>query len=171
MMMCSDSLVTGQTKMILFRIDKSINRQKSPLTNSKKRVAAKKKRIKDDLEQIPSRIDEANRSLPEKENYEEIEAKITQESNDLAAVEQQLMDKTEAEKKRQQVITDKIREVGTMKSRLQQIEFEEKNKVQEKGRNRLQVIINKKSELRNKQDEKSRLLVDYSTEEKRKSGL
>jgi exonuclease SbcC len=151
-------------------LKKALNAKKS-VDEFKKEIAAKKKRIKDDLEQIPSRIDEANRSLPEKENYEEIEAKITQESNDLAAVEQQLMDKTEAEKKRQQVITDKIREVGTMKSRLQQIEFEEKNKVQEKGRNRLQVIINKKSELRNKQDEKSRLLVDYSTEEKRKSGL
>jgi exonuclease SbcC len=43
--------------------------------------------------------------------------------------------------------------------------------VQEKRRHREQVIINKKVELRNKQDEKSRLLVDYSTEEKRKSGL
>jgi exonuclease SbcC len=151
-------------------LKKALNAKKS-LDEFKKEIGAKKKKIKDDLEQIPSRIDEANRSLPEPEDYAAIEAKITTESNELTTIEQQLMDKTESEKKRQEGITTKIREVGTMKSRLQQIEFEEKNKVQEKGRNRLQVIIDKKGVLRNKQDEKSRLLVDYATEEKRRSGL
>jgi exonuclease SbcC len=151
-------------------LKKALNAKKS-LDEFKKEIGAKKKKIKDDLEQIPSRIDEANRSLPEPEDYAAIEAKITTESNELTTIEQQLMYKTESEKKRQEGITTKIREVGTMKSRLQQIEFEEKNKVQEKGRNRLQVIIDKKGVLRNKQDEKSRLLVDYATEEKRRSGL
>jgi exonuclease SbcC len=151
-------------------LKKALNAKKS-LDEFKKEIGAKKKKIKDDLEQIPSRIDEANRSLPEPEDYAAIEAKITTESNELTTIEQQLMDKTESENKRQEGITTKIREVGTMKSRLQQIEFEEKNKVQEKGRNRLQVIIDKKGVLRNKQDEKSRLLVDYATEEKRRSGL
>jgi hypothetical protein len=59
------------------------------------------------LSKFPFRIDEADRSLPELVNYAEIEAKISEENNDLATIEQQLMDKTESEKKRQQAITDK----------------------------------------------------------------
>jgi exonuclease SbcC len=151
-------------------LKKALNAKKT-VDEFKKEIGSKKKTIKEGLEQIPFRIDEADRSMPELVNYAEIETKISEENNDLATIEQQLMDKTESEKKRQQAITDKVREVGTMKSRLQQIEFEEKNKVQEKRRHREQVILNKKVELRNKQDEKSRLLVDYSTEEKRRSGL
>jgi exonuclease SbcC len=144
---------------------------KKSVDDFKKEIGAKKKKIKDELEQIPSRIDEANRSLPEELNYASIEADIDVLTAHVVTIDKQLMDKTEAEKERQNGIISKMTEVNKMKSRLQQIEFEEKNKAQDKKRNRERLILDKKNELRNKLDEKQRKLVDYSTEEKRKSGL
>jgi exonuclease SbcC len=151
-------------------LKKALNAKKS-VDEFKKEINAKKKKIADEKETIPVRISEADRSLPEQLDYTSIEAKILNLSNELTNIDRQLMDKTQEEKQRQDAIVIKMKEVGTMRSQLQQIEFGERNAIQEKKRLREKNIMDKRSLLRNKEDEASRMRVDYSTEEKRKSGL
>ena len=157
---------TGQFEHLIHALG-----QKKTIDEYKKEIAAKKKKLKDELELLPARIDEANRSLPEEKDYAAIEKLIEQATSDIANVEALLNSKSLAQKQYQEAQLEKTREIGQLKQKLQQIEFAENNKAQDSKRSREQAIQDKKRELRNKQDEKSRLLVDYNTEEKRREGL
>jgi exonuclease SbcC len=165
-----DQIATVQNKTQIGVLTNALNQRKS-IDDFKKEIGSKKKKIKDELEQIPSRIDEANRSLPEALDYTSIESQIETFTSQVSLIDQQLMDKTQAEKQRQSAIISKMAEVNRMKKSQQEIEFEEKTKAQDKKRIRERLILDKKNELRSKADEKQRKLVDYATEEKRKDGL
>ncbi len=137
----------------------------------KREVSAKKKKIKDELDQIPSRIDEANRSLPDLLNYDELENSLKSLQTEFAEVEGQLLNKTEAQKQWQQNINNKIAEVQKLRSEAMQIEFNEKNKVQNNKRTREQTIIDLKRDLRNKLDESSRNAIEIANNNSRKKSL
>jgi len=141
--------------------------EKKTIEEFKKEISAKKKKFKDELLLLPSRIEEANRALPEDKNYKEIEILLNDAATNLDTTESLLMNKTKAAKEHQAAITAKIKEVGDNRARNQQIEFEEKNKVQQTGRDREQVIIDKKATLRSKLDERNRLLGDYDIDNKK----
>lgn len=143
--------------------------QKKTVDEFRKEIGAKKKKIKDELDLIPTRIEESNRSLPEQKDYSAIEKLITEATSDLESVEGLLMNKTKAQKEYQKKISEKIMEVGTLQSQMQRIEFSEKNAVADKKRTREQLIMDKKRDLRTKQDEKARLLTDYNNESNRKN--
>jgi DNA repair protein SbcC/Rad50 len=69
----------------------SINGAKS-LDEYKREIAMKKKRIKDDLEQIPARIDEVQRGLPEVEDWKAIETDIKAIENTIRDIDQKIAD-------------------------------------------------------------------------------
>lgn len=165
-----DKISTLQNKSQVGLLTAALNKKKT-IEEFRKEIAAKKLKIKNDLIQFPSRIDEANRSLPDEKNYKEIDILISQAMADLDTTESLLMTKTQAQKQRQEEVSKKIQEVGEFRAQLQRIEFDKKNAVMDSRRSREQVILDLKRELRIKQDELSRSIVDYSTEEKRKSGL
>lgn len=156
-------------EIILKAIDQKKN--KDNFKEFRSELASKKKKIKDELEQLPARIDEANRSLPEKKDYSAVEKLIAEAATDLENVDAMLMNKSKAQKEHQNAMLEKQKEVGKLKQRMQAIEFEQKNKVQQNKRTRDQVIIDKSNDLRSKQNEKDRLLVSYNSEVKRKEGL
>jgi len=137
----------------------------------KKEISAKKKKLKDELILLPSRIEEANRALPEEKDYSQAEAEITALNADIENVDSLLMNKSQAAKAHQQSITEKIKEAGDLRARNQQIEFEVKNNVQQISRDRQQFIINKKSALRSKQDAKNDLLVNYNKDAEKLSKI
>jgi exonuclease SbcC len=145
--------------------------QKKSVDEFKKEISAKKKKIKDELEMLPARIDEANRSLPEEKDFSAIEKMIVEASADLQTTEAFLSNKSQAAKDHQNKMLTKQKEVGDHRQRLQQIEFEQKNKIQQSKQTRDQAIIGKNNELRAKQNEKDRLLVNYNADVKRKEGL
>jgi len=165
-----NTILTAANKGNFTALINALN-QKKTVDDFKKEIVAKKKKIKDELEQLPARIDEANRSLPEQIDYSVIEQSIQATNEVLENVEDLISNKTKAQKERQEAILTKIREVGKLQQQAQQIEFSEQQKAKEHKIEREKAILTKKSELRAKNDERSRLLVDYSTEEKRKAGL
>lgn len=80
----------------------------------KKEIAAKKKAIKDELEQIPARIDTANQLMPEPEQWDKLESELKSKRLKVTEIENQITDKSkivEAEYKRkaeiQRLIGDK----------------------------------------------------------------
>lgn len=141
--------------------------EKKTIEEFKKEITAKKKKLKDELILLPSRIEEAGRALPEEKNYKEIEILLNDTLSNLETTDGLLMNKTKAAKEHQAAISEKIKEVGELRSENQQIEFEEKNNVQLTNQDRQQVIIDKKALLRTKVDEKNRLLGEYDIDSKK----
>lgn len=66
------------------------------LEEYKREISAKKRRIKEDIEGIPERIDERKRDMPTEENWLEIEADIATKQNELSNIEKAISDKVEA---------------------------------------------------------------------------
>ena len=60
----------------------------------KKMVAAKKKKLKDELTRIPARIDEQLRSLPEEKDWNAIEKRIDDINSEITRIEQAIEDAT-----------------------------------------------------------------------------
>lgn len=164
-----DSITTISNKSDFNALINALN-QKKTVDEFKKEIAAKKKKLKDELELIPARIDEANRSLTEEVDYSALEKELAGKETDLQSVEQLLMSKSKAEKEYQDLITGKVKEVGDLRRKAMQIESDERAKVTASSLNRQQAISDKKNDLRTKQHEKSRLLTEYANEEKRLEG-
>lgn len=146
-------------------------KNKKSVDEFKKEIGAKKKKIKEELVLIPSRIDEADRSLPELLNYNNLEKSLAVCQTDLQSVETKLLNNTAAQKEKQDLINSKILEMQGLRVQLQAIEFTEKNNVQDKKRNREQVIIDLRRDLRNKLDEAQRNAIDISNNNARKTAL
>lgn len=78
------------------------------LEEYKREVQAKKRRIKSELDMIPSRIDERKRDMPEAEDWASIESELASKNTQLDNIEQQLLDASkaanEANKRRAELI-------------------------------------------------------------------
>ena len=62
----------------------------------KKEIAAKKRRLKTEIEAIPERIDERRRDVPEAEDWAALEEELRQKQEALAKVEEQINDASKA---------------------------------------------------------------------------
>lgn len=60
----------------------------------KKEIAAKKKALKDELDQIPARIDTANQLMPQNENWAVLETELATKKANIEVVENQIADKS-----------------------------------------------------------------------------
>ena len=88
----------------------------------KKEVVAKKKAIKDELEQIPARIDTANQLMPESENWLSLEAELNSKKARVSEIETQIADKSklvEAEYQRKSDIQKNIGEKKLERTKLE----------------------------------------------------
>jgi len=144
---------------------------KKTLYEYRNEIAAKKKLIRDEKDLLPSRIDEAKRSLPDFVNYAAIEAQLETEKAGLQQVEALINDKTLALQQKQQAVNDKVRQVHSLTSEVNNIEFAERNKVQDNKREREQKILNLKRTLKDKLDEASRNAIAVSNDQSRKKSL
>lgn len=66
------------------------------LDEYKREVAAKKKRIKSDMENIPARIDERKRDMPEAENWAQLETEIQARRKVIVELENAILDRSKA---------------------------------------------------------------------------
>lgn len=66
------------------------------LSEYKKEISAKKKKLKDDLESIPARIDEINRNIPEALDWESLERMISTKKARIADIDHILTDVMQA---------------------------------------------------------------------------
>lgn len=78
------------------------------LEEYKRELASKKRRIKADMENIPARIDERKRDMPEEEDWASIEAEIQAKKKAIIEVEDGIVDRSKSYK----VITAKREEVA-----------------------------------------------------------
>ena len=114
------------------------------LEDYKKEFVAKRKNIKDELDLIPSRIDEANRSLPDAKNWSEIEKSIETKSKTILSIETEIEDIT----KQQENHFEKINEAKKLKFQKEQLLAESKNSSLIETRRELNNIDKLKGEIK-----------------------
>lgn len=98
--------------------------KKKTITELKAEVNAKVKKIKDELKQIPTRVDEVAKGKPEAVNFESLENDLKKWEMELERIDKELQDSS---LKNQSLIDHKTQiqnEIFGFKSKLQAIEFE-----------------------------------------------
>lgn len=98
--------------------------KKKTIAELKAEVSAKVKKIKDELKQIPTRIDEVEKGKPEAVNFELLENDLKKWETELERIDKELQDSSS---KNQSLINRKTEiqnEIFGFKSKLQAIEFE-----------------------------------------------
>ena len=124
-------------------LEKMLSTDKT-LEDYKKEFVAKRKNIKDELDLIPSRIDEANRSLPDAKNWAEIEKSIENYTVEIKEIDNQIEDTT----KQQEKHFEKINEAKKLKFQKEQLLVESKNGSLVENKRRINGIANMKNEIK-----------------------
>lgn len=91
------------------------------LSDYKKEIAATKKRLQADLDQIQPRIDQTNRMMPESVDEQAINAKIADCDARIAALDNQIADASAAVRASYEAAQERQRKIGELKMRQQEI--------------------------------------------------
>lgn len=93
----------------------------------KKSIAAKKKKLKDDLDAIPSRVDELNRTMPELQDWSLIESTIRTKNTRIVEIDGILMDALKAANANNQERLNKQQGIFNLRNQIQTRENEIRN--------------------------------------------
>ena len=140
-----DSVITVANKGSFNNLVYALNMGKS-LDEYKRELGAKKKKIKDESESIPSRIDEVRRSIPGDIDFTLIRKEETTVKDELQTIDNSLSDeiaKMQEENRRRSKLTDDYNQkvsarqqsIFGLKSKLQNIEFDAKSKAKDQSGN------------------------------------
>ena len=119
------------------------------LEEYKREVAAKKKKIKDDLEDIPVRMEEINRNIPQESNYEEINAEIIETEKHYDELGLKINDSSRVSAKELLDIQKKQKELHAFKTELQNITHKHETDCAEKKRQKSTRIFDLNTSIQN----------------------
>lgn len=137
----------------------------------KREIAAKKKKIKDELEMIPARIDELNRSCPTAQNWSALSDKIAEKQKELKSIETQLLDQSKAVEAQQKEKTNLQSKLFDLKQKQTEIVNEIKLSIQKDRSESSSDYRLKKQELSSLFNQKSALEKEFAGNLKRIEGL
>lgn len=100
------------------------------LADFKAEMAAKKKRLKGELEQIQPRIDQTHKMMPENEDFHAIEMEIERADREIADIDKAIADVTTAIRKQYEKEQENQKRANALKSECQQIVFKAKEEAQ-----------------------------------------
>lgn len=96
----------------------------------KKEIAAKKRRLKTEIEAIPERIDERKRDVPQMEDWAALESELRQKQDALTRVDEQIADASKAYAASNEAHLIKARKIGELKNERLALELRIKDEVQ-----------------------------------------
>lgn len=111
----------------------------------KAELAAKKKKLKTELDLIPARIDEVRRSIPEAVDVEAMETEIQLLQNRLNGIDEEMVNASRAQQAANQTLQEKQQKLHQHKTERQNVEFAVKNKFNEDKNIRANEIKDKTS--------------------------
>ncbi|MBE0662831.1 MAG: AAA family ATPase [Bacteroidales bacterium] len=91
------------------------------LVEYRKQVANQKRRIKSELDLIPTRIDEVNRSLPKEQDWTELNKQLQQAQSELQSIEDSITDKSKAYQQQFKERTELQKKIHQAKEKLADI--------------------------------------------------
>lgn len=104
------------------------------LSEFKKEISAKKKKIKETKDLIPARIDESSRSKPESADFEFIEKSLTNKRGLIEKIDTAINDKVKAHREASLSVIQKNNDLNRLKMQLQNLEAEVKRESQKEIR-------------------------------------
>lgn len=93
------------------------------LKEYKAQVVSQRKKVSDDLQMIPTRIDEAQRTMPEIPQYDVIEQLINDKQKELDSIDLLIEDKSKAQQQQFDLIQVEQSKLNDLKTKLQQLKF------------------------------------------------
>ena len=117
------------------------------LDEYKKEVSAKKKKIKDDLISIPTRIDELNRNMPEKADFNALRKNITEKENEIADIDATLLDATKSMQAAFDARRKQQNDLHQLKTKATNLKNEISNQIAEEPAKKRQKISSIKSQI------------------------
>lgn len=109
------------------------------LDEYKREIAAKKRRLKAEIEAIPERIDERKRDIPEAEDWGALEGELMDKQGKLAEVEEQIADISKAIAAANDSKVAAMRKIGEMEQERTKIEMRITKEVQSSYYNQMQI--------------------------------
>ena len=128
---------------------------KKTLEEFKKELASKKKLLKNELKQIPARVDEVNRNTPEALDWSSIEKEKDRIEKEIAKIDDKLQDASKISEdfyKNQQLIQKQIHE---LKTKISNIEYKGQQTFAKNLREKTDAIAYAKSEIEKISNKKS----------------
>ena len=95
-----------------------------PLSDFKKELAARKKKLKYALDEIQPRIDQTQKLMPERADFAKIESEIDAIDAEIAKVDAEIADRSEAVRASYQEEQEKLRQINGLKTRQQSVHNE-----------------------------------------------
>ena len=123
----TDAEIASQKPEFALLLDKISGKS---LADFKTEMAAKKNRLKGELDQIQPRIDQTHKMMPENEDFHAIEIEIERADHEIADIDKALSDVTAAIRKQYDNEQAKQNKVNALKSECQQIIFTAKSNAQ-----------------------------------------
>ena len=114
----------------------------------KREIGAKKKRINDEIDGIPERIDERKRDMPEAENWILLDTDLVNAQKALSEIEQQILDKSKAYK----AASDAKLELSKKEFDLRQKKFSREYKIKQTVQQEYTEQSSRQSDIRHKVD-------------------
>ncbi len=102
---------------------KILKDEKKDIMDYKKELEAKMKLIKSALQEIPVRIDETTRSMPEEPDYEKLELELAGVENKIKEIKSQIIDKSKITAKALENKNKVEKQKFDIRTRMQEIEF------------------------------------------------
>jgi len=143
----SDADVAAGKKSFQELLDK-LNGKK--FDDYKKQIAAQKKRLRDELDQIPTRIDEINRNMPEMPDAKAIESKIAGLSKQVDEIDDKIADITKANQAANEAKMKRQNEIHELRSQAQAIKFRIETEYNNDKNRKQQVINSLQNEIKNR---------------------
>lgn len=161
--MILDKIMTPANKENFTTLINALNSKKT-IEEYTREIAAAKKKIKEEMEDIPGRIDEANRSLPDPVDYDGIQVLLDAAKHGLQEIEGQLMNKTQAQRQHQVQITEWLREVQKLNQDKETIKVNVTNATRQMGVTRMAEINELRLKEKSLENELNLLTRDYTNE-------
>ena len=118
----SDEEIASQHKAWISLLN-TINGHKT-MDEYKREIASEKRKIKDELEKIPSRIDEVQRSLPQEEDWQNLNNVIASLRDQTQSIDKEISDLSAGIEKENEKYLHNQNLLNTKKRELQQLEFD-----------------------------------------------
>lgn len=142
-----DRLMNVKNKGAYADLINILNAGKS-LAEYKAELASKRKKLKEAIEHIPARIDEAHRGIPESKDFEALEAERAQYQKDIEEIDAQLLDASKVNQARNKKLSDNQNAIHNLQTQLKEREFQLRNQFANAGLERRGVIQQTESEIR-----------------------
>lgn len=129
-------------------------------------VTAKKNRLKDEAKGIPDRIDERKRSMPQEEDWGQLQADLEGFEEELSGIDKQIGDITEAHRAADKRRRDMSNHLSDLEKQRDKRKYEIESEASKEYYKALQKESDHKSDIRTKEAERDRLSDERDEQQK-----